>query len=72
MKGRKLLSTTTTTRLEAVITEFKNNNEEYLKIKETADGKVKDVLTNSKILLNFATASVIESLRRNSENVILY
>jgi hypothetical protein len=28
---------------------------------------VKSVLTNSKLLLNFATASVIESLKRNPE-----
>jgi hypothetical protein len=54
-------------RLEAVITEFMNNNEEYLKIKQAAEDKVKSVLTNSKLLLNFATASVIESLRRNPE-----
>jgi chromosome segregation ATPase len=54
-------------RLEAAITEFKSNNEEYLKIKQAAEENVKTVLTNSKILLNFATASIIESLRRNPE-----
>ena len=54
-------------RLEAVVTGFKSNNEEYLKIKQVAEEKVKDVLTNSKLLLKFATASVIESLRRNPE-----
>ena len=54
-------------KLETLVTQFKSNNEEYLKIKETADGKVKDVLTNSKLLLKFATFSVIESLRRNPE-----
>jgi hypothetical protein len=54
-------------RLEAFITEFKSNNEEYLEIKEAAEEKVKDVLTNSKLLLQFAIASVIESLRRNPE-----
>jgi hypothetical protein len=53
-------------RLEAVITGL-NNNQEYLKIKQEAEEKVKDVLTNSKILLNFAIVSVIESLRRNTE-----
>jgi hypothetical protein len=72
-RGRKLLSTTTTTRLEAVITEFKNNNEEYLKIKQAAEEKVISVLTNGKLLLNFATASVFESLRINPElcNLVL-
>ena len=54
-------------KLESIVTEFKNNNEEYLKIKQAAEEKVKDVLTNSKLLLKFATASVIESLRINPE-----
>jgi effector-binding domain-containing protein len=56
------------TRLESMVTGFKNNNEEYLnKIKQAAEENVKSVLTNSKLLLRFATVSVIESLRRNSE-----
>jgi hypothetical protein len=54
-------------RLESIVTEFKNNNEGYLKIKEAAKEKVKDVLTNGKLLLRFAIASIIESLRINSE-----
>jgi transposase len=60
--------------LEALVTGFKNNNEDYLKIKQTAEEKVKDVLTNSKLILKFATLSVIESLRRNPElyNFISY
>jgi hypothetical protein len=54
-------------KLEASITEFKSNNEEYLNnIKEAAEENVKSVLTNSKIL-RFATASVNESLRKNPE-----
>jgi hypothetical protein len=55
------------TRLEALVSQFKSNNDEYLKIKQTAEEKVKDVLTNSKLLLKFAAFSVIESLRRNPE-----
>ena len=56
------------TRLEAIVTGFKSNNEEYLnKIKQAAEEKVKDVLTNGKLLLKFATFSVIESLRMNPE-----
>ena len=55
------------TRLKALVTGFKNNNEEYLKIKQEAEENVKSVLTNGKLLLQFAVASVIESLRRNSE-----
>ena len=50
------------TKIENLVTHFKNNNEEYLnKIKQAAEEKVKDVLTNSKLLLKFATFSVIES-----------
>jgi hypothetical protein len=62
-------------KLESIVTEFKNNNEEYLnKIKQTAEDKVKDILIDSKLLLKFATLSVVESLRSNSElcNFVLY
>jgi transposase len=61
-------------RLEALVSQFKNNNEEYIKIKQEAEEKVKDVLTNSKLVLKFATLSVIESLRTNPElcNFVLY
>jgi transposase len=38
-------------RLDASVTGFKSSNEEYLKIKETAEEKVKDVLNDRKILL---------------------
>jgi hypothetical protein len=54
-------------RLEALVTQFKSNNEEYLKIKQTAEEKVKSVLIEGKILLKFAAFSVIESLRNNPE-----
>jgi Ni,Fe-hydrogenase I large subunit len=63
------------TRLEAIVTGFKSNNEEYLdKIKQAAYEEVRSVLNNSKLLLKFATLSVIESLRMNSKlyNFILY
>jgi len=63
------------TRLESIITEFKSNNEEYLnRVKQTAEENVKAVLMNSKLLLQCALASVIESLRSNSElyNFISY
>jgi hypothetical protein len=61
-------------RLDALVTQFKSNNEEYLKIKQTAEEKVKSVLIEGKILLKFATFSVIESLRTNPEgyNFVLY
>src|SRR5215203_3368287 len=50
-------------RIENLVTHFKNNNEEYLKIKQTSYQEVKSLLTDSKLLLKFATLSVIESLR---------
>jgi hypothetical protein len=56
------------TRLEAIVTGFKSNNEEYLnKIKQAAEEKVKDVLTDGNILLKFASFSVIESVRSNPD-----
>jgi transposase len=61
--------------LEAIVTGFKNNNEEYLnKIKQAAEENVKSVLTDSKLILKLTTFSVIESLRSNPElcNFILY
>jgi chromosome segregation ATPase len=62
-------------RLEALVSDFKSSNEEYLnKIKQAAEENVKSVLANTKILLRFAIASIIESLRRNPElyNFVLY
>src|SRR5215204_7701100 len=56
------------TRIENLVTDFKSDNEEYLdKIKQAAEEKLKDVLTNGKLILKFATLSVIESLRSNPE-----
>jgi hypothetical protein len=63
------------TGLANLVTQFKNNNEEYLnKIKQAAEEKVKDVLTSGKLLLKFAALSVIESVRSNPElyNFISY
>jgi hypothetical protein len=54
-------------RLETIVTGFKNNNKDYLKIKQAAEEKLKDVLTDGKLLLKFATLSVVESLRSNPE-----
>jgi hypothetical protein len=55
-------------RIEAIVTGFKSNNEECLdKIKKAAEEKIREVLTNGKFLLQFAVASVIESLRTNPE-----
>jgi hypothetical protein len=63
------------TRLDAIVTGFKRNNEEYLdKIKQAAYEEVRSVLNDNKLLLKFAILSIIESLRSNSElcNFVLY
>jgi hypothetical protein len=55
-------------RLETVVIRFKNNNDkEYLKIKKTVEEEVNKFLTDGKVFLQFALASVIESIRRNTE-----
>ncbi|HYX54595.1 MAG TPA: hypothetical protein VE818_00415 [Nitrososphaeraceae archaeon] len=54
-------------RLETVISQFKDNNEEYLKIKNTVEEEVNKLLTDGKTLLQFAVASVIEAVRRNPD-----
>jgi transposase len=46
-------------RLETIISRFKNNNEEYLKIKKTIEEEVRTGLTDGKVLLQFALASII-------------
>jgi division protein CdvB (Snf7/Vps24/ESCRT-III family) len=38
-------------RLEAIISRFKNNKEKYLKIQQTVENKVGSVLTDGKVLL---------------------
>jgi hypothetical protein len=62
-------------RLEAIVTGFKKDNEEYLnKIKQAAYEEVKSLLTNGKLLLQLSVASIVESLRTNPElcNFVLY
>jgi hypothetical protein len=54
-------------RLLALFSRFKSNNEEYLKIKSTVEEEVNKVLIDGKVLLQFALISVIEALRRNPD-----
>ena len=53
------------TRLEALVSRFKSNYEEYLKIKQRVEEEVRSVLTDGKVLLQFALAAVVETFRRN-------
>jgi hypothetical protein len=52
-------------RLESFVSRFKNDNEEYLKIKKTVEEEVSKFLADGKVLLQFAPGSVIEALRRS-------
>ena len=53
-------------RLEALVTRFKSNNEEYLEIKSTVEDILKNVLTDGKVLLHKAIFSIIETLRNEN------
>jgi hypothetical protein len=53
-------------RLEALVTRFKSNNKEYLKIKSTVEDILKNVLTDGKVLLHKAVFSIIETLRNEN------
>jgi len=54
-------------KLETIISRFKNNNEEYLKIKKTVEEEVSRFLKDGKVLLQFGLESVIEAIRRNPD-----
>jgi hypothetical protein len=55
-------------RLDTLVTQFKDNNKEYLdKIKQAVYEEVRNVLNDSRLLLKVATLSIIESLRRNTD-----
>lgn len=53
--------------LEALVTNFKNTNEEYLTIKKTVERKVMPLLTGSRTLLQCALLSLIESMRKDPD-----
>jgi hypothetical protein len=48
---------------EDLVKRFENNNEEYLKIKQTVKQEVSSILSNAKPLLRLALDSIIESIR---------
>jgi len=52
-------------KVKTVISRFKNNDGEYLKIKKTVEEEVIKLLTDSKVILQFPLTSVFESIRRN-------
>lgn len=54
-------------REEALVRQFENNNAEYIKIRKTAEEKVRDTLSKWKDLLKLALSSLTESIRQNPE-----
>ena len=54
-------------RLEALVSRFKSNDEEYLKINQRVQEEVRNVLTGGKVLLQFALAAILEAFRRNPD-----
>jgi hypothetical protein len=56
-----------TARLEAFMYNYKNNNEDYIKLIKSIKNKIYDFLSDKKKLLNTAIISLIESMRNNPE-----
>jgi hypothetical protein len=54
-------------RLEALVDNFQNNSEEYIKITRAVEYKVLGVLSNGKVLLRCALLSITESIRNDPE-----
>ena len=52
---------------ESIVKHFENSNEEYLKIRKTAEEKVHSVLSDRKMLLKLALLSLTESIRKNPD-----
>jgi hypothetical protein len=54
-------------RLECLVDNFQNNNEEYIKIRNTVEEKVHSVLSDKKMLLKLALLSLTESIRKDTD-----
>jgi hypothetical protein len=61
-------------KLEALVNDFQDNNEEYLKVIKTVGEEVLGGLSNVKMFLRCALLSITESIRNNPEiyNLIFY
>jgi hypothetical protein len=55
------------TRLRRLVIGFKNNSEEYLKIRKTVEEKVSSILLDSKGLLRLACFSLMDSMRKDPD-----
>ena len=54
-------------RLQELVDNFQDNNWEYNKIRNTAEEKVRSVLSDSKMLLKLALLSLTESMRKDQD-----
>jgi chromosome segregation ATPase len=54
-------------RLKRLVKRFKNNNEEYLKIKKIVQQQVTNILFDSKRLLHLSLFSLMESMRTDPQ-----
>jgi hypothetical protein len=54
-------------KLEALVNDYQDNNEEYVKFTKTVQEKVFGVLSNAKVFLRGALLSITESIRNNPE-----
>ena len=54
-------------RLEALVNNFQDNNEEYLKVIKAVGEEVLGVISNVKVLLRYALLSMTESIRNDPE-----
>jgi hypothetical protein len=54
-------------RLEGLVDNFQNNDEGYIKIKNTAEEKVISILSDRKMLLKLALLSLTESMRKDPD-----
>ncbi len=54
-------------KLEALVNDFQDNNEEYIKFTKSVEEKVVCVLSNAKVFLRYALLSITESVRNDPE-----
>jgi len=59
-------------RLEALVNDYQNNNEGYIKITRAVEEKLFGVLPNAKVLLRYALLSITESIRNNPERFVTF
>ena len=54
-------------RVKDLVDNFQNDNEEYIKIRNTVEEKVHSVLSDKKMLLKLALLSLTESMRKDPD-----